>query len=572
LAGVCRMPRTNRWLPRNCASASLRFAWNKDDSSEQYISSSSCRCIEVNTRMKGSYRKERTCKTRTICLVFLFLVASFLLGLVAGTTLGKISEQVFTRHFSESGSELVLSSFDEALDEASPGTRNNNTEDSLAADKHTASGLWKRLFTNSWWLKHLLFSQDDAPAQSKIDSLGKHSQDNVIIPGERNIAYFIQVSSSTIQRLYSLLDALYHPKNVYAIHLDKKIPETLRRQTMKHILSKFKGNVHFMESEPVTYRGISMVLNTIEAMKFLLDKDSTWDYFINLSGSDYPLVPALFIRKLFGLLPTPNLNFIQLYPPSEWSDQATLFRIMTLHFDPALEFNDDLAKTESLTSFGVQHPFRSQRNFTYVKSDFWSIFSREFCDFIVRDTFAKKMLAVFAVSDTPDEAYFATCAYNHPRFRSTIVPQAFRAVYFCHKDMNPACNGQHPFTMDEEGNEDIFWNTILYSKAMFARKFSKPASNLSRRLDQLRVGSWEKHSNLSSNYQMSVQCRWTSAVVPVLELFLQEPSDGRWRKLWSVMIDKCRQSQANNEILRKKEDSFVSISNFFDTLGTFYFQ
>lgn len=156
MAGVCRMPRTNRWLPRNCASASLRFAWNKDDSSEQYISSSSCRCIEVNTRMKGSYRKERTCKTRTICLVFLFLVASFLLGLVAGTTLGKISEQVFTRHFSESGSELVLSSFDEALDEASPGTRNNNTEDSLAADKHTASGLWKRLFTNSWWLKHLV--------------------------------------------------------------------------------------------------------------------------------------------------------------------------------------------------------------------------------------------------------------------------------------------------------------------------------------------------------------------------------------------------------------------------------
>lgn len=317
-----------------------------------------------------------------------------------------------------------------------------------------------------------------------------------------------------------------------------------------------------------------MVLNTMEAMNFLLKKDANWDYFINLSGSDYPLVPAAHIRRLFGLLPDTPLNFIQLYPPTEWSDEATRFRIETIHFDPALEFNDDLAKTESLISFGFNHPFRQRRNFTYVKSDFWGIFSRPFSEFIVRDTFAKKMLAVFATSDTSDEAYFATCAYNHPDFRSTIVPEAFRAVYFCHKDMNPACNGQHPFTMDEEGNEEIFYRTLLYSKAMFARKFSKTESNLMRRLDQLRNGGLSKQDkDVSKSYQTSVQCRLVSAVVPVVKSLLQqeENEDMYWKQLESILRS-CQQEERSDDILRKTEDSFVSISNFFDTLGVYYFE
>ncbi|GJD11122.1 Beta-glucuronosyltransferase GlcAT14B [Galdieria sulphuraria] len=524
--------------------------------------------------MNVFHRKGRNSKIRTICLVSLFLAASFLLGLIAGTTIGKISEQIFTRHFSENSSELVLSSFDEALDEK-------------PVDAYTATGILyrlKRSINIFWlWLKQLTTQplqkdnslQDNTSSATKHDLLPRYSTHSAQdTRGERNLAYFIQVSSSTVQRLDKLLGALYHPDNVYAIHLDKKIPELLRRQVMRRITSNdsYRDNVYFMESEPVTYRGISMVLNTIEAMNFLLTKDSKWDYFINLSGSDYPLVSATFIRKLFGLVPSNQLNFIQLYPEIEWSDEATRFRIETVHFDPALEFNDDLVQSESLISFGVQHPFRQKRNFTYVKSDFWSIFSREFSEFIVRDTFAKKMLAVFAVSDTSDEAYFATCAYNHPHFHSTIVPEAFRAVYFCHKDMNPACNGQHPFTMDEQGNEEIFWNTLLYSKAIFARKFSKKESHLMHRLDELRNGGLSKaQDNLTKSYQISVQCRLTNAIVPILESFLQQiPNDNSWRRL-NTSLESCQQWKKSNEILRKKEDSFVSISNFFDSLGVFYF-
>ncbi|KAL6553455.1 Beta-glucuronosyltransferase GlcAT14A [Orobanche gracilis] len=40
----------------------------------------------------------------------------------------------------------------------------------------------------------------------------------------------------------------------------------------------------------VTYRGPTMVSNTLHACAFLLKRYKDWDWFINLSASDYPLV------------------------------------------------------------------------------------------------------------------------------------------------------------------------------------------------------------------------------------------------------------------------------------------
>eukprot|EP00871_Galdieria_phlegrea_P003280 jgi/Galph1/3953/GphlegSOOS_G2638.1 len=540
--------------------------------------------------MSCSQKRRKLPNIRTLSFIFLFLSACFMLGLVLGTTLGKFSERAFFSRFQETSSEMLLSSMEEVLDEAGeyPSTINGDLE---KPNK-------KALSFRDWFEtgRNMLFNL--LKSQSKEDKMGRYSADATkklsiksssepkYIPGESNLAIFIQVSQSSTHRMLNLLEALHHPKNIYAIHLDKKIPYLLRQKLIKQVYAKpqYKENVHFMESEPVTYRGISMVLNTIEAMNFLLKLDSSWDYFINLSGSDYPLLHASSIRMLFGLLPTNKLNFIELYPEIEWSDQATRFRIETVHFDPALEFNDELAKSESLISFGFDHPFRKRRNFTYVKSDFWGIFSREFSEFVVRESFARRMLAAFAVSDTSDEAYFATTAYNHPYFHSTIVSEAFRAVYFCHKDMNPACNGQHPFTMDENGNEDIFWKTLLRSRAIFARKFSKNSSILMNRIDNLRNGRFMMNDgkqnerplatgeeivrqNLTELYETAVQCRFANSVSPVLHQMGYDQRVSTMQKVNAVST-LCQEWK---EYPLESELSFVSLSNFFDTLNTVYY-
>ena len=40
----------------------------------------------------------------------------------------------------------------------------------------------------------------------------------------------------------------------------------------------------------MTYRGPTMVANTLHAAAILLREGGDWDWFINLSASDYPLV------------------------------------------------------------------------------------------------------------------------------------------------------------------------------------------------------------------------------------------------------------------------------------------
>ena len=40
----------------------------------------------------------------------------------------------------------------------------------------------------------------------------------------------------------------------------------------------------------VTYRGPTMVANTLHAAAILLREGAEWDWFINLSSSDYPLM------------------------------------------------------------------------------------------------------------------------------------------------------------------------------------------------------------------------------------------------------------------------------------------
>jgi protein xylosyltransferase len=51
------------------------------------------------------------------------------------------------------------------------------------------------------------------------------------------------------------------------------------------------GNVEVIRrANMVTYRGPTMVANTLHACAILLRRSRDWDWFINLSASDYPLM------------------------------------------------------------------------------------------------------------------------------------------------------------------------------------------------------------------------------------------------------------------------------------------
>jgi hypothetical protein len=108
------------------------------------------------------------------------------------------------------------------------------------------------------------------------------------------------------------------------------------------------------------------------------------------------------------------------------------------------------------------------------------ILSRPFCDFLVRSAFAKRMLLNHVHVLSAPEHYFANILYNHPTWRKTLVPDAFRKVVWYHQNRR---SGQHPFLLDTGDSPYAFWVYLEKTRSLFARKISKPSSPLLDRID-----------------------------------------------------------------------------------------
>jgi len=76
--------------------------------------------------------------------------------------------------------------------------------------------------------------------------------------------------------------------------MDSGAPEAEHRDVVQHVAKDpvygALGNVWVVEKRNlVTYKGPTMLSTTLHAMAMLL-RTCQWDWFINLSASDYPLV------------------------------------------------------------------------------------------------------------------------------------------------------------------------------------------------------------------------------------------------------------------------------------------
>jgi hypothetical protein len=252
-------------------------------------------------------------------------------------------------------------------------------------------------------------------------------------PAERTevrIAYFVQVGADSVALLPRLFRRLHHADNVYVVHVDAKVDAAERDRFVRLVEESdaYRRNVHFLPSEMVTYKGVSMVLNTVAGMTLARRVDDGWDYFINLSGADYPLLTPTDQRRLLARpgVPAGRLNFLSLFPKHEWGPYA--FRVKFQYWDPAVVGHEEAkSRVRRMRSMRI-NPLEPFRRYTFVKAEAWMVLSRHFCDFIVRSDFAKRMLLNHVHVLSAPEHYFADVLYNHPLWRQTLVSDAFRKV------------------------------------------------------------------------------------------------------------------------------------------------
>lgn len=285
-------------------------------------------------------------------------------------------------------------------------------------------------------------------------------------PGILRFAYLVSGSRGDLDKLWRTLQALYHPLNHYVVHLDLESPSEERLELASRIekdpVFTQVGNVYMItKANMVTYRGPTMVANTLHACAILLKRSKDWDWFINLSASDYPLVTQDDLLHTFWGI-NRNLNFIEHTSRLGWKEGQ---RAMPIIVDPGLYMS------RKSDVFLVTPRRTLPTAFKLFTGSAWTILSRAFVEYCIwgYDNLPRTLLMYYTNFVSSPEGYFQTVICNVPEFTKTAVNHDMHYIAW---DVPPK---QHPHTLSIN---DV--DKMIGSKAPFARKFKQDDPVLDR--------------------------------------------------------------------------------------------
>jgi hypothetical protein len=274
------------------------------------------------------------------------------------------------------------------------------------------------------------------------------------------IAYLIIVHKNFAQ-VKRLFEAIFSVDNFYVFHVDAKADPKLH-DSIKVLLNHYDNTI-VMKSQNCRWGGYSMVNIELEAIRLLVDWNKDWDFFINLSGQDFPLKNQEEIRTF--LQDKLSYNFITVFDDNfikEWCTPYILFRPRQSNKN----FLNARSRVERvfLEVPGINHliyvPFLKRKFLDGVKwyaGWQWMILNREFCEYLFSWKDLNRYVSFFKNTFIPDEGFFQTVIMNSP-FSHTVINDYKRSV-----------------TWQYRGNVNILtadsYESLIQSSNLFARKF-----------------------------------------------------------------------------------------------------
>lgn len=295
------------------------------------------------------------------------------------------------------------------------------------------------------------------PEESNGHSIGNIPMKSI------NIAYLILVHRLPDQ-FKRLFKALYDPSNFYLIHIDKKANQEIGEE-VSVFLQKYP-NVHILKSKNVVWGGYSMVQAELDGMKYLLDMEMKWDYFINLSGQDYPLKSQKIIKEF--LSKNNGKSYIKIADQKK-SRPETMNRIENYFEESEDKISEETYKRDFMK--GV---------IPYIGGQ-WMILTRNCCEFICNSSEVKRFEDYYLNTLIADESFFQTVLMN-TSFDGILVDDDKRAIIwipdgdiklrpktFTETDLDFLQTGNHLFARKFDDNVDS--KIIGYIKDQYDEPF-----------------------------------------------------------------------------------------------------
>lgn len=260
------------------------------------------------------------------------------------------------------------------------------------------------------------------------------------------IAYFILIHRYPNQ-FKRLFKSIYHKKNHYVIHVDKRAGKFFFDE-INLFLSDYK-NASLLESKEAIWGGYSLVDAQLRGIEKLVTSGVKWDYFINLSGQDFPLKNQSFIMEYLSTFDC--CEFIKVV-------NQNLVRPETMHRikDYVREINGEL-----VVSTVSDRPFL--KGVTPYIGNQWMILSRSFCEFITYSPELRIFKDFYRNTLIADESFFQTVLMN-TTFKSKVIYDDKREIDWVELS-DIKLRPRDFLTGDSE--------MLINSKNLFARKFDE---------------------------------------------------------------------------------------------------
>lgn len=281
------------------------------------------------------------------------------------------------------------------------------------------------------------------------------------------IAYFIGIHKNAAQ-FAQLLEAIYRDDDLFLIHIDKKQTQDFVDQIRETAAGR--PNVHLLKRHAITWAGWSQCEMELDALARFCRPEHSWDFWINLSGQDYPLKPPAEIAAF--LAANREKNFIDAREIQ--SLEPKLRGVVERRY--AWLCVEAGGRTRRLPL--PTGPFIGSKITHYGSS--WHILSRAFCDWVVAEGAERARFMRFTKS--ADEFLLQYLILNSP-FADTLENDNHRFYIFRGKP--------NPETLTE-----AHFDEVAESDAFFARKFEPQVSQaLINSIEQRLLTSVDKNPN-----------------------------------------------------------------------------
>jgi hypothetical protein len=235
-----------------------------------------------------------------------------------------------------------------------------------------------------------------------------------------SLAYLI-VAHRNPRQVRRLVAALYHPDDFFILHFDRRAGRDLH--ALGRELKAAHPNVVTIRSRAVLWGGPQLTSVQIDAMKAALTSGRAWEYFVNLTGQDFPIKSRAAILERLGQ--TPGANHVSYFDPlttTHWANARERLERHYLHWAwlnrlfavPGL--GRKLKALVGCTNRTPRIPWLHRRPpaFHYYGGANHVVLTAAACRYIVSDPAARRIINWLKPASSSDEIVYQSVLLNSP--------------------------------------------------------------------------------------------------------------------------------------------------------------